>query len=725
MKKTTAIFGVLFIAFAFTSVQAVTPRKWQLQRYEQFLQGKFEHVSLSGEGVLSLAPGEETLAAITEEFLLSLLFSPDGTAYVGTGHAGNIYRIGQDGKAELYFHVPEMDVLCLARDGNGDLFAGTAPNGKIYRITEQGKGAEYFNPKKKYIWDLAFSERGSLLAAVGETGGIYEITGEGQGGMILEAKENHILCMKQTPGGELLAGSGGQGRLYRIVPGKKPAVLFESPFEEIRSIALDDKGTVYAAAGGVVTRPQTSGSLATPSPAVLSTSGGTDVSITVSASNPSPANTPSVTASQPSALYKVEASGIARRIWQSADELIYTLLWDSGAKRVVFGTGGKGRVYTIDADDKPSLMLQKDSEQIYFIGRRGSRFYVLANNPAVFSAFEPEQSYNGEYTSRVFDSGMLSSWGRVEWEVEEPKDTVLQVQTRSGNSGEPNQTWSDWSPPYRKSAGEPNLSPRGRYLQFKIRFKTDSGNKSPMVKRISLFYMQSNVQPRVNRLELLPVNVVFLEPPMTEERIWGLTTGALDKARSKSEPASLAMAKKAERKGYQTLIWSGQDENEDSLVYRLSIRKSDETLWRLLEEGVSRTIYSFESIAFPDGEYFIRLEASDTPSNPVGAELTAEKISRSFVIDNSLPTVRGFKAERSGSVLKLNFTASDSFSRIKEVRVLIRPGDWRTILPADGISDSQIEAYQISLTLPEKFDNLVTVKVIDEHGNTAVQRSSF
>jgi hypothetical protein len=173
MKK--IVPGILMGIVVALSLQAVVPRRWELRTKEDFLRGKFDGVSLSFDGVLSLAPEEERIAGPSEEFYMSLLAGPDGALFLGTGHGGKIYRIGADGKAELYFQTQEIDVTCLARDGKGALYAGTSPNGKIYRITAKGKGEEFFNPSEKYVWDLAFTESGSLLAAVGEIGGIYEI----------------------------------------------------------------------------------------------------------------------------------------------------------------------------------------------------------------------------------------------------------------------------------------------------------------------------------------------------------------------------------------------------------------------------------------------------------------------------------------------------------------------------------------------------------------------
>jgi hypothetical protein len=52
------------------------------------LKGKLDGVSVSYEGVLSLAPSEEKMEGPGEEFYLSFLLGSEGSSYLGTGHGG-------------------------------------------------------------------------------------------------------------------------------------------------------------------------------------------------------------------------------------------------------------------------------------------------------------------------------------------------------------------------------------------------------------------------------------------------------------------------------------------------------------------------------------------------------------------------------------------------------------------------------------------------------------
>lgn len=724
MKK--IVPGIVLSIVLSISLEAVVPRRWELRTKEDFLRGKFDGVSLSFDGVLSLAPQEDRIAGPSEEFYMSLLAGPDGALFLGTGHGGKIYRIGADGKAELYFQTQEIDVTCLARDGKGNLYAGTSPNGKIYRITAKGKGEEFFNPSEKYIWDLAFTDSGSLLAAVGETGGIYEVDPQGQGRQILKAEENHILCLRRTGSGDVYAGSGGGGSVYRLSRDGRAAVLFESPYEEVRSLVLDKEGNIYASASGTPSKPRKDDA---PAPAVKadadvvviassSGSAGSDA-----ASGPDVTPGPPVAGKEPSALYKVSPNGVAKRLWRSGDEMIYTVaLKEDGS--VLFGTGGKGRVYAIDADERTALVLQEASEQAYLLVSDREKVYLVGNNPCALGLIRPGQRLAGEYVSPALDSQTVSSWGRMDWTAELGTGTSLQLLTRTGNSSEPNRTWSEWSPPSQKS-GEQVLSPKARFLQFKALFKTASSQTSPTLQKTGVFYLQTNIAPTIDRLNVFKPNEVFLKPAADEDVVWGEEANGPDEKPEKPASESLIAAKKVERKGYRTFLWEASDENDDELSYALSIRRDGESEWRALRPSRGETIFAFDTVTYPDGTYFVKVTASDAPANPSGTELRAERVGPPFVIDNSLPVVKGFTASKGTGTLDVSFQAEDAYSAIEEVKVQVRPGEWRVVFPVDGIADSPAESFKFSLRLPASAENLVTVRVRDAFGNVGIYQQKY
>jgi hypothetical protein len=726
MRK-LSLFGILLAVALCLTLQAVVPQKWELRTKEDFLKGKLGGVSVSNDGVLALAPREDKIVSPTEEFYLSVLLTPEGITYLGTGHGGKVYRIGKDGKADLYFQAPEMDVTCLALDQKGALYAGTSPNGKIYRITDQGKGESFFDPAEKYIWDLELMDSGRLWAAVGETGGIYEVTPQGEGRMIFKAEENHILCLRKGGRGDILAGSGGNGVVYRISPEGRTSVIFETPYEEVRSLAVDRDGLIYAAASGTPSksRKEDVPTVQPRSDAVVSVTVGS-VSIPGVSGSSGAESVPALSSAQKEsgALYRISGDGMARMLWSSGDEMIYALLWQAGDQKVIFGTGPKGRIYSLDKDEKVSLLLQEDSEQVYQLVPVDSKVYVLSNNPCYLGQLLTEQRFSGEYLSPALDARTLASWGRIAWDGRADAGASLQLQTRSGNTYEPNSTWSEWSPPYQKKE-EQVLSPKARFIQVRALLKTQTGKVSPVLDTLTLFYLQTNIAPTLTRLEFLKPNEVFLKLPDQEDVILGVEKHLPEPAPKKDDLKVIFPAKKAERKGFQTVVWDASDENGDTLSYTISLRKEGETEWRVIQDGWAETIYAFDTLSYPDGTYFVKLAASDSPSNPAGLDLRSEKVSPPLVIDNSLPVVKNFTAVRNGAMLEVAFQAEDAYSSIEEVKWLIRPGDWRVVFPVDGISDSRSETFKFSVRIPGGAENLITVRVRDSYGNVGVFRQSY
>jgi hypothetical protein len=731
MKRAGLI--LIGLGLAGTALLGVTPQRWVVRTMEDVLKGQSRGVSVSSEGEIALAPKEEEREGPAEEFYLSLAAAPDGTLFLGTGHAGRIYRIPAEGKPELYFQAPEMDVTCLALGRDGALYAGTSPNGKVYRVKEKDKGEVFFNPGEKYIWALLAEADGTILAAVGEGGGVYKVSPQGEGQQILKVQENHILCLKRDKSGDLFAGSGGNGLLYRLSPSGRTAVLFESPYEEIRNLDFDGSGNVIVAASGTPVKGKKEREISLASatlPEVEISITGAKAAPETETSSPSPLSVAPPTGKQPSAVFLVSPDGEARKIWSASEEMIYSLIWRESDRSALIGTGPQGRIYSVDEEGGSSLLLQKSSQQVYSFLPVGSRVYALCDNPPRLDVILAEQRLEGEYLSTVLDSKIVAAWGQVSWQPELPPGTSLQLQSRSGNSSEPGPTWSDWSPPYGKAAGESILSPKARFLQFRALLKTGSGRVSPGLRNIVIFYLQSNVAPTVKSIGALAPGVVLIEPLETEDLIWGAAKSlqpqpAGEPEANKSLAKELATTKKTERRGLRTIYWEAEDENDDRLRYELRIGKEGEAEWRVLEEEWPEAIYAFDTVSLPDGVYRFQVIASDAPSNPAALALTGEKVGPPLTLDNTPPAFKNVVVTRNQNKLRVSFLAEDALSPIVEAKAFVRPGEWQDIFPQDGICDSRQESFDLTLTLPAKADNLVTLRVKDEQGNVAVVRQSF
>jgi hypothetical protein len=131
--------------------------------------------------------------------------------------------------------------------------------------------------------------------------------------------------------------------------------------------------------------------------------------------------------------------------------------------------------------------------------------------------------------------------------------------------------------------------------------------------------------------------------------------------------------------------------------------------------------------------------ASDQPAQPAGAALSAEQVSRPFLVDNTAPTVSGLKlqilsasdssiANRQSPIAnprlcRISFSVQDALSPVAAARVSVNAGDWETLEPEDHIFDSGAEHFTAEVKLSPG-ENAVGVWVADAQGNVAAARTT-
>jgi hypothetical protein len=96
------------------------------------------------------------------------------------------------------------------------------------------------------------------------------------------------------------------------------------------------------------------------------------------------------------------------------------------------------------------------------------------------------------------------------------------------------------------------------------------------------------------------------------------------------------------------------------LVYSVYYRGAEERQWKLMEKDLTDSFFSWDATSLADGTYLLRVVAEDSPSNPEGAFLSAERLSDPFDVDNNPPQISPIQAALSGSSLKLEFVVEDS-----------------------------------------------------------------
>ena len=174
-------------------------------------------------------------------------------------------------------------------------------------------------------------------------------------------------------------------------------------------------------------------------------------------------------------------------------------------------------------------------------------------------------------------------------------------------------------------------------------------------------------------------------------------------------------------KGWVGARWLASDPNGDALIYTVEIRGEDETEWKPLKEKLGEKYFSWDSTAFPDGEYRLRVTASDAPANPPAEALTARAESDIFVIDNTPPRITGLAAARNGGKLEVRWRAEDALNNLGQAEYSLDGGEWTVAAPVGGLSDALSLEYRLALDAPPG-EHTIAVRVKDEYDIEAVEK---
>jgi hypothetical protein len=714
-----------------TLVLASTPKFFQADTQAAFLRGDVENLSIDVNGQLVLGPATELVYETAAPFLWSMLAADDGALFVGSGNEGKVFRIDGEGRGSLFFDSAELEVHALAPAPDGGLFVATSPDGKIYKVTRDGAATTFFDPDDKYIWSLAVDEKGNVFAGTGEKGGVvYKIARDGKGAPFYKTNATHATSLAFDKAGNLLVGTGSPGRVLRVDPDGKPFVLLDSPFQEIHVLRFDDKGALYA--GALSGRPS-----ASPAPAqddrsgdqpstaadrapVASVSVSTEITaIVVDSSGPSASPGRDDQRSARGAVYRINPDGVWDQLWESREDSPYDLAFDQ-AGALVIGTGSKGKMFRLEGDPlRPTLLARAGAQQVTAFHKDGrGRLYYATANPGKVFRLTPERAARGTYESEPRDAQMVATWGALSWRGTASGGNRIELFTRSGNTATPDETWSAWSPAYTNAEGSPITSPKTRYLQWRA-VLTGKGD-GPVLTSVTAAYLQRNLRPQVRSVTVHPPGIVFQKPFTSgEPDLAGFddqSTPERKLAQAAAQGSAGGLGRRAYQKGLETLQWRADDENDDEIVYDVLFRREGETVWKTLRRAVADTILVWDTNTVPNGTYFIKVVASDGPSNPVGTALTGELESAAFEVDNTPPVIAitGVRVDRGRTIV--TFDVKDDHSPIQRVEFSGDGQEWRGVFPTDGIADSRQEHYQLAVD-GALTDRGLTLRVVDAMNN--------
>ncbi len=714
-----AVMAATCVAVMAAACWAVSTSYWEVQRPEQFNQGMLDGVSVHSDGKVTLGPAVDLLAETGESFVWCLAVASNGDLFAGTGNNGKIITIAGKDQRTIWQDSEELEILSLIAGPDRHLYAGTSPGGKILRISSQGNAAVFFETGEKHVWSLAFDGDGRLYAGTGTEGKVFRISRNGQGELFYDTNETNITALVWQ-GEYLYAGGSGSGLIYKCDRRGQGMMVFDAEEEEICGLVFDADGQLYAAA--------TSGERSAGRPPVLERRQEEEQDAGENSQNagffmeePLEFGEFGMPLAGPSTVYQIDGFGSGQPLWSAPEgDMIFSLGRGSGGGLIV-GTGDQGRIYSVSPAGDWSLLAELEESQILVLqGESGGDILAATGNLGAVFRLGSKYGRQGTLESEVHDATVAARWGRISWDAQQPAGTKVTLETRSGNSEIPDETWSSWSQPYDRAEGQQIQSPAARFIQWRAHLSTSREEKTPSLEKVWLAYLQNNLAPRVQG--------IYVHPPRSEDgsgtgpsRRDGPNAGFPEGGPPGSgEPFGVAGELAA---GVRKASWHAYDPNGDALVYDLFFRGREEQNWKLLKEDLPSSSYSWDSNLFPDGIYRLKVKVSDRPDNPEQLAMGSERISDPFVVDNTGPKVKVQGKKGENGRYRISGQVSDELSPIAELSYSLDAEDWKPLTVSDEVFDDTREEFSFLTGQLSPGEHTIVIRARDMAGNVGVGKT--
>ncbi len=701
-------FAIPATAMLVAPAGAVSPKYFIHDTAVEFERGDLAGVSITHDGSLRLAPRADVVAEPAEPYVWDLAVDArNDRAYLGTGDDGWVLRLGDDG-AERFFQCAALEVLSVVVDGKGRIFAGTAPEGFVYRIEPDGEGELIFDAEEPYVWDMVIGPDGMIYAGYGPGAVVYRIDPEtGEADRFFEIDDHHVVSLGFDDEGRLLLGTEGRGLVVRVAPDGKGRVLHDTPQGEVRAVLAGADGTVWAAASSAA-ESRESATADESADGTAPEDNGLDYSFEFHPSGP-----------DEGILYRIDADGNAVRHWESGQGAIFDLaLADDG--RVLAATGDDAGLWSIELDGGATLLHRSDAEQLVSIAAdpgAGGHLFATANPSRVFRV-DRKPNDSGVYTSEVLDARRPARWGRIEWTG---AGGNVSLSVRSGDTDKPDATWTEWTRETKGPAIDLAEQGKARFLQWRLLLDGDVE-----VRRVRVSALENNVAPIVASVQVVPSGNRFYDdvPELRPRPLWQSLSGGV-KVQYQYDNGGEQEFPPEQRapwtQGMRQVRWEAIDPNEDFLLFSLSYRREDETRWKEFVDDVDGHNFAFNSNGVPDGDYRIRVTASDERSNPTDPRTTTAT-SEPFIVDNTSPGFHDVTHRRTGDRVRVSGSAVDAMSDVVRLEISVNGGDWKDKPPVDGLYDSPSEDFDVTVEAPADEESSILLRATDLGGNLGTSR---
>ncbi len=701
-RSLAVVAGVVAGGLFVSPARAVVTTTWTVETYKQFDAGDATSAFITSAG--ELRPGWDTKrTALEGDAVWAAIRLADGSVLFGSDENGAIYRMQGDKVSKLLEVPGAIAVVSFTQTSDGTVWAGAMPGDHVFKI-DVGRKKATPGPKLKdveTVWSLA-SEGNTVYAGTGPSGKLYAITGN-TAKMVFGSDDKRITSMCVTSDGGVWLGTSDRALVFRYDPKtKKGRAMADFAGNEVTAIAPYRDGVVAAA-----------NELAEPTSSTGKTKAQVDKAEKPKANHgqspklPKEGTKPGADKATPSvldvgrkgarkgkgALFRIGADARLEQLHALTATYFTSLAVTSDA--IYAGAADKGRIYVVDNDGSVATAFDVDERSVSQLWLDG-KMLGFATDDAAAAYRTLRRASKARYVSDVLDAKAVSRFGRIAWS----SSGKVKLETRSGNTVKPGVGWSSWQSPRNVSKlgggadGGKIASPPGRYLQWRVALENDAAR----VRKVEAFYVPQNRATTIETIDVTSAN-----------------TEKIPTMKDSPKPHSPVLK----------LSWKVDNPDSDATVYTLETRREGEANWRPIPTGKSpltATKFEWNTETYPDGWYRLRVTASDSPANTTDRVLTSSRITPTFAIDNTRPTISGLSV----TYPRAKARVSDALSRISEMAFSVDDGPWQLGPSADGLYDDTTEDLRIALPANlARGTHTLAVRAADEAGNIGSTSTTF
>lgn len=214
------------------------------------------------------------------------------------------------------------DLDQVSVDEHGRLMLGPA----ITRVFDTGA---------PFVWTAVADSAGVAYLGTGNDGKVFKVDATGRGTVFYDATELEVHALALAPNGGLYVGTSPDGRVYKVDASGAATPFFDPDEKYIWAMVTDASGQLFVATGDPKGR-----------------------------------------------VYRVTTAGVGTPFYTSSASHVVSMAFD-GQRRLVAGTESPGRVFRLDADGRPFLLLDTNLQEVRAIrADPQGRLFVVAQAKA-------------------------------------------------------------------------------------------------------------------------------------------------------------------------------------------------------------------------------------------------------------------------------------------------------------------------------------------------------